>query len=282
MRWPEAEPDMWGRLFYSWFPIRRRVVLENMRRVFEGRIDARGLQRLAQRFYGHFCRSMFDMLRMIWMTDDELRRRMRIRGAEHLRRASEANRGVLILTGHFGSWEFAPVAAILGFQQYRGRFHFIRKTLGPVLERILFGRFARAGLGVIPKHGGSDQILDALSRNDAVAFLLDQHSSPGSKNGIAVEFFGRPAGTNRSLAMIAALTEAPVVPATSYREANGMHVMEFFPAVERIRCEDPEREIYENTRRYNEVLESFVLAHPEQWFWFHRRWKDELEPRRPG
>jgi len=247
------------------------VVLENMRRVFPG-FDDRELRVLAECFYSHFGRSLFEMLRMSWMTDSEIRRHIRVEGKENLQRAAELGRGILILTGHFGSWEFAPVAAILGWPQYRGRFHFIRKSLGRVLESVLFGRFERAGLGVIPKRGGLDRILDALAKNDAVAFLLDQHASPSS-TGIAVEFFGRPAGTNRSLAMIAALSGAPVVPATSYRRPDGDHVMEFHPAIPWIHRDDPQDEIRENTRRYNQVLERFVLAHPEQWFWFHRRWK---------
>lgn len=267
---------MIGGILYHWLPVRRRIVLENLRQVFP-RAGEPEIRRLAQRFYGHFWTSVLEMIRLPFMSDDDVRRRVRVVGEEHLYRANREGRGALILTGHFGSWEVAPIGAMMKYQRYRGRFFFIRKTLGPVLERVLFGRFHRAGLGVIPKHGGLQQVLDALARNHAVVFLMDQHSSPGSKNGIAVEFFGRLAGTNRSLAMLAATTDAPVIPATSWREPDGTHVMEFRAPLERIRCDDPEREIYLNTRKYNEVLEEMVLEHPEQWFWFHRRWKAELD-----
>lgn len=269
----ESKPSLMGRILFRWLPMRRRVVLENLRTAFGSVLDDARIRRAAERFYGHFWKSLVEMARLYWMSDDDIRRHMRIRGREHLEAAAAIGRGVLLLTGHFGSWEFAPVAAILAWPQYRGRFHFVRKNLDPLTERILFGRFRRAGLGVIPKRGGLQQILDALGRNDAVAFLLDQHASPGSRNGVAVEFFGRPAGTYRSLAMIAALTGAPVVPATSWREPDGSHVMEFLPALKWIHRDDPEDEIVANTRGYNRVLERFVTAHPEQWFWFHRRWK---------
>jgi KDO2-lipid IV(A) lauroyltransferase len=88
-----------------------------------------------------------------------------------------------------------------------------------------------------------------------------------------LEFFGHPAGTFRSLAIIALATGAPVVPAASWREPDGCHVLRFEEALSLIECDDADEAIRRNTRAYNAVLERLVLRHPEQWFWVHRRWK---------
>jgi KDO2-lipid IV(A) lauroyltransferase len=101
---------------------------------------------------------------------------------------------------------------------------------------------------------------------------MDQHNKVGAK-AVAVEFFGKKAGTHRSLALVARQSGAPVIPAVGYRRPNGRHVMKFHPPLEWINAEHHREEIYLNTLVYNQVLERFVLDHPDQWFWMHRRWK---------
>lgn len=267
-------PERLGRMMASFFPVRLNVILRNLRQVYGSRLDAKRTREIVEGFYAHFLRSLWEWFAMKFWPDEKIRNMITVKGEEHVLKAAELNRGVIFLTGHFGSWEFAPAAAIRHWQQYKGRFHFIRKKLHPkILEKAIFGSFYSAGIGVIPKRGSLDQILDTLGRNEAVVFLMDLHTSLKPKDGIPVPFFGRQAGTSRSLAVIAATTGAPVLPATSWREPDGHHVMEFFAPLDWIRKDDADEELLANTRRYNEVLEQFVLAHPEQWWWFHRRWK---------
>ena len=108
-------------------------------------------------------------------------------------------------------------------------------------------------------------------RATLVVFPFDQHARP--PDGIAVDFFGQPAGTFKSLAIIALATGAPVLPAASWREPDGWHVLRFEDPVPPVECDNVNEEIRRNTRAYNAVLERLILRHPEQWFWVHRRWK---------
>lgn len=63
-----------------------------------------------------------------------------------------AEKGVLVVTGHFGNWEFAPLGGVLNFKEFKGQFHFIRRTLRfKFIERIMFKNYYQAGLNVIPK-----------------------------------------------------------------------------------------------------------------------------------
>jgi len=124
---------------------------------------------------------------------------------------------------------------------------------------------------VIGKRGSLDQILDLLGRGDVIVFPFDQHAGP--PDGIEVDFFGHPAWTFKSLAIIAMATGAPVMPATSWREADGSHVLRFNEPMMPIESDNPNEAIRVNTRAYNAALEKLILARPEQWYWVHRRWK---------
>jgi KDO2-lipid IV(A) lauroyltransferase len=114
-------------------------------------------------------------------------------------------------------------------------------------------------------------MLDRLAAGDAIVFPFDQHARP--PDGIEVDFFDQPAWTFKSLAIIALATGAPVLPATSWREPDGRHVLRFEEPIAPIECENTGEAIRRNTRAYNAALERMIVRRPEQWYWVHRRWK---------
>jgi KDO2-lipid IV(A) lauroyltransferase len=71
-----------------------------------------------------------------------------------------------------------------------------------------------------------------------------------------------------------------VIPASSWREPDGTHVLRFEEPLPVLTGGDPDEEIRRNTRAYNQALERLVLRRPEQWWWVHRRWKPLRERRK--
>jgi KDO2-lipid IV(A) lauroyltransferase len=197
---------------------------------------------------------------------------VRVENLDAFVKAQAQGKGILVLTGHFGNWEVATIAGIGNYPEVQGRFHFVRRPVKPPwLERIVTRRFNQAGFGVFPKRGSLDAMLEKLEQGDAIVFPFDQHAQP--PDGIESEFFGHPAWTFKSLAIIALATGAPVLPATSWREPDGRHVLRFEDALSPIEHENTGEAIRINTRAYNAKLEELVLRRPEQWYWMHRRWK---------
>jgi len=268
----QADAPLAGRLIYRLFPLRRRVILENLHRVFGAAVPEAEIIGLAQAHYAHLWRLAGEFVRFRWLSEQKKSALIRVDNVEALARALERGKGALILTGHFGNFEVATIAGLRHFPHMRGRFHFIRRAIRPRwLDALVNRRFRQGGFGVVGKRGSLDVILERLEAGDLVVFPFDQHASP--PDGIAVDFFGHPAGTFKSLAIMALATGAPVVPASSWREPDGSHVLRFEEALPLIECDKVNEEIRRNTRAYNAMLEILVLRHPEQWFWVHRRWK---------
>lgn len=263
-----------GRFIYRYLPYRKRVILSNIDNVYGEQLQSHQKTRLAQAFYSHLATSFKEMISLRFLSEKQLCERVDVKGHERLLEIAAEGRGVLVLTGHFGNWEFAPLGGILNFKQFKGQFHFIRRMLGnKKIERILFRRYYRAGLNVIPNKNSLQHVCEALDKNHAVVFVLDQHASLANRDGVAAEFFGKKAGTYRSLASFARHTGVPVVPAAGYRLKNGRHVLEFFEPIEWKDYETTQESIYRNTLAYNQALERIILANPEQWLWLHKRWK---------
>lgn len=268
-----------GRLFYHLLPLRRDVIVGNLSRVYGDTLDPAGIRALAQAHYGHLARLFGEFIRFRWLSAREKAALVRIENLDAFIAAQALGKGTLILTGHFGNWEVSTIAGIGHYPEVKGRFHFVRRAVKPAwLDRLVTRRFNEAGFGVFPKRGSLDAMLDTLAKGDFIVFPFDQHANP--PDGIESEFFGHPAWTFKSLAIIALATGAPVLPATSWREPDGRHVLRFEEALLPIEHENTTEAIRINTRAYNAKLEELVLRRPEQWYWVHRRWKS-VPRRRP-
>jgi KDO2-lipid IV(A) lauroyltransferase len=129
----------------------------------------------------------------------------------------------------------------------------------------------RSGVELITRRRGLREILDALRQGRLVGILLDQNVSRGQ--GAFVPFFGVPASTSRSLAVIALRTGAPVLPVFIRRQPDGRHRVEIEPAL----AAPPDGDVVAFTASFNGAIEAAIRKAPEQWFWLHRRWKTRPE-----
>ena len=268
----QIEVPLSGRLAYRLLPFRRRVVLDNLELVFGDTLSKEQITQMAEAHYAHIWRLMVEFLSFPLMSRSRRAQLARVENEQVLRAAYARGKGVLLLTGHFGNFEVATAAGIMSFPEAHGRFHFVRRPFKPRwLDDIVNRRSRRLGFGSLSKQGSLDLFIERLEAGDLVVFPFDQYAA--GRDGIQVEFFGYPAGTVRSLAIIARATGAPVVPAATWRERDGHHVLRFEEPLTPIECDDYDEEIRRNTRAYNAMLERLILRHPEQWWWMHRRWK---------
>jgi KDO2-lipid IV(A) lauroyltransferase len=248
------------------------VIVDNLRRVFGASVPTPDIERLAQAHYAHLWQLGREFVRFRWLSRERKRALVRVEGLDTFIDAFRAGKGVLILTGHFGNWEVATVAGIERYPEVRGRFHFVRRPIKPRwLDALVTRRFGAAGFGVVAKRGSLEKIVALLEQGDVIVFPFDQYA--GGADGMDVEFFGEAAGTFKSLAVIALATGAPVLPAASWRNADGTHVLRFDEAVAPVDVPNANESIARTTRAYNAALERLILRHPEQWWWVHRRFR---------
>lgn len=266
--------SMVGRFVYHFLPYRRGVIVDNIKRAYGARVSASQVEQLAKAHYTHLAKLLGELISFRFMSLKARAQRVRVDGVPELTQAFFAEKGIIILTGHFGNFEVSTVSGIEHFPQVKGRIHFLRRPIKPKwLSDFLTKRFNQAGFGVVGRRGSLDEIVTILEKGDAIVFPFDQYAR--RPEGIEIPFFDVPAGTHKSMAVIAMATDSPVMPAASWREPDGTHVLKFWPPLKPIEHDDVGQEIRLNTAQYNEALEQLVLAHPEQWWWVHRRWKNQ-------
>jgi len=200
-----------GQIAYACLPLRQDVVLSNMRRAFSDRLCEAEIRDLAQAFYSHFTLSLWEFFTIALRTPAAHAKMVRIEHPEIFFNVLEARRGLILLGGHTGNWSVALTALILHYPELCGRISVLVRPFRPAwLQRLFWRRFQEAGINILEKRRSMKAILQRLAANQAVGFVMDQHASP--QEAVQVDFFGRPAWTFRSLAVIARRSGAAIVP----------------------------------------------------------------------
>ncbi|HSJ23187.1 MAG TPA: lysophospholipid acyltransferase family protein [Longimicrobiales bacterium] len=251
--------------------IKRDVAERNLRLAFP-EASAEWVRRTAEASYGHLGRETLAMLRLSWMSRDDVLERTRIVDEAPARAHYEEGRGLVIVTGHLGNWEIGGAA--VAARDYNVAAVAKRASNPLFYERIMAAR-ARLGLRVIDFANATRASLRALRDGQVVALAADQHSGAG----IWVPFFGRPAATFRGPAVMALRTAAPMYLAVCLRQADGSYEITL-DQVDTTPTGDMEADVRRVTTSWVQSLEAAVRAHPEQYLWQHRRWREP--PRHAG
>jgi KDO2-lipid IV(A) lauroyltransferase len=184
-------------------------------------------------------------------------------GLEILDQALAEGKGALLLTLHLGHGDLACAALSLrGYPIVMVSKFFKAKWLND----LWFGMRARLGTKFVPPRDSSYALLKGLKTGHAVVIPLDQFTGPPI--GVRTHFFGVETGTAAGLAVMAERSKAPVLSCYTCRQPDGRHGVNI---VREVPAGDATPEVV--TQRFNDELESFVRAHPDQWMWIHRRWK---------
>lgn len=260
----------------AWFfsdvlPLRRKVVLENLRQAFPDWPEAR---------YRRVTRQMWEHLFLLALEvahtprkihDTNWRHFVALRGEKPLVRLLLSNRPTVIVTGHIGNFEVGGyILGILGFPTYT-----VARTLdNPFLNDFVDGFRGQTGQYIIPKNGGYDQIMQVMDVGGTLTLLSDQHA--GDK-GCWVDFFGRPASAHKAIALLALESDAVLAVSGVHRLGRGMRFELGVSAMfdPRRPQEDGLGNVRGLTQWYTHQLEAIISETPQQYWWLHRRWREK-------
>ncbi len=245
----------------------REIVLSNLAASFPEK-DQGWVERTAAACFAHLGQVALEIPRLVRLSPREVLARTRHHGLEHLEAAQAKGRGVLLLTGHIGNWEWASLASGL---VVKGACLVARPLDWPPAEKLVNYWRTKSGNTVAPKSRSARQLVRELKRNGIVATLLDQNVD--WYDGEWVDFFGRPACSNKGLALLAMHAKAPVLTYHNFRAVDGLFDVFFGPEIPLVETGDKTRDVWDNTQNYTNALERIIRQKPEQWFWMHQRWK---------
>jgi Kdo2-lipid IVA lauroyltransferase/acyltransferase len=255
---------------------RKGIAFENIKTSLGESLGKRDLSRVNRKFLLHFSQMLFELPHIFRMDQDNLKEYVTFSNEETLIKAVSKGKGVFILTGHLGNWEILSAAASIRF----GNTSVVARPFdNEELDDLMTSLRSRFGTEIITKQKAMRKLLNAIQRKRIIGILLDQNVD--WYEGACVTFFNRWACTNKGLALLALRTGAPVIPAFALRRKDGRYRIIIGNEIPLIKTGDKTKDIEENTALYTQIIEDFIRKYPEQWFWFHNRWKTRPSCRLP-
>ena len=196
-----------------------------------------------------------------------LNERVELEWLDEVKKLLALGRGVVFATSHCGNWELlggalaeagVPLVAVGMKQKESGSDRFITENRSLVGMHVTYKNDVR-------------EMFRMLKEGWAIGLLMDQDVS--ARDGIVIDWFGRPTNFAQGPATLARHQGLPIIPIYITRLPDGRHRGIIHAPIPVSRTKDKKADILEATRAVGRVLEEHIRRHPEEWFWLHDRWK---------
>jgi KDO2-lipid IV(A) lauroyltransferase len=250
-----------------------RLVKKNLDIAFPNKTREE-IETLRQAIYTHFSSVFLEIIYLfVKRKPGKILKPIEVVNLRFLEDALEKKKGVIVFSGHFGNWELIPY--ILSRELDRPVNSIARKMDNPLVEKKVKQFREFMGSALIYKQNSIRTILNRLNKNGIVYLLIDQHTI--KREAVTVEFFKEPVWAVPSVSQLHIRKDIPALPVFIHYDRDRI-VLEIMEEITFTRSDDQAGDIRRLTQQCITLIEEKINRHPEQWFWFHDRWKNRLDP----
>jgi len=167
-------------LIYYVFGYRKRVVNHNLRLVFPDKTED-DIKRIRKKFYHHLCDMFLEMAKTMSISENELKKRFKIKNPEEFKRLESLNKSIILIFGHYASWEWSIV--IQNYINFKGLAVY-KKLANPHFDKLVRNIRSKFNTALISTKETIGYITDLEKNNikSITGFISDQ--SPKVTNDV--------------------------------------------------------------------------------------------------
>ena len=244
----------------------RQAVETNLQVIFPD-YPPKTIRCLSTGTFENFAKYLVDFFRFRILDKEYVARNVSVENINYLDEARASGKGVIILTAHLGNWELGGVVvALLGYPLWV----VARPHKHMSVDRFFNRQRESTGLKVIPLGRAARLCLNLLKNKGLIALAGDIDFY---KNGVCVDFFGRPVVLPYGPAVFALKTGALIVPGFMLRNPDDSFTLRFERPITPVSTGDRDKDISRLADNYKVVMEGHIRRYPQQWYMFRRFWK---------
>jgi Kdo2-lipid IVA lauroyltransferase/acyltransferase len=201
-------------------------------------------------------------------THEDVQHLVELDGRGIFEQAHAQGKGMLLFTGHFGSWEvFNLLPLAFGYPMHL----LVRRMDNPKVEAYVDSIRKVFGGTTLDKTKSARAMFRLLENGEMLGVMADLNTQ--EREGVFVDFFGIPASTTTSIARLALKTNAVVMPVFAvWNEAKHKYIVHIEPPIVFPDCGNTDETVRVLTQNVTAAVEKYVRQYPEQWMWIHKRW----------
>lgn len=251
-------------ILYHLLGYRKKVVFGNLERSFPDKDEAE-IEKIGSDFYRHFCDLIFESIRMFRMGEAEILQRSIVTNPAFVRDLEKRNKSVILVAGHYNSWEMEGVAFPLHTSMpVKALYSPIKNTF---LEKVMMESREKHGLEMTPKHKSVEMF---SASKEPTVYLFGADQSPSSrKKTFWMDFLSQETAVAFGTEKLAKEFDCIVVYGEIQKVKRSYYAMTFHAVTY-----DPQSEEHGAiTQKHVRILEEIIKKEPQYWLWTHRRWK---------
>jgi len=247
------------RFFYYFDFWRKKIVFKNLDIAFPEK-DRKEKVKIAKNFYKNFLKFFEDVI--IFNKNPDLLN-IKIKNRFFLEKVLKLNEPVIFVTAHFGNWEILP--KYISYQYKKSIAVVMRKIDHPKIDAFFKKVRGDSNIKIIKKNNIKEVVKVLKEDKGLVGILIDQYI--GNRKNPEIIFF-KKTRFNSAVSRLAKSLNAIVLPIFIYIERD-KYIIEF---KEYRRFGNTT--IEEFTKWQANIIENMIKKYPEQYYWFHNRWKN--------
>ncbi len=248
---------------------RKDVVRTNLKNAFPEKTDAER-KLIEKKFYRFLADMMLETIKMSTMSAKDFEKRVKLTVPEVIQNHLNNNKSVLIVSGHYGNWEWGSVRHSTYYNEL------LLVIFKPLTDKNFENYFnkirSRFGAVTVPMKLTLRKIIEYKDEKFCIGFAGDQTPVKGEARYFTT-FLNQPTAVFLGVEKIAKMTNHPVVFGNMERVRRGYYECWFKTLFENPK----EAAEYEITEAHTKALEEVIKARPEFWLWSHKRWKFKPE-----
>ncbi len=263
--------------FMAWIVYRldkkhRKIIKTNLDFAYGDSLNISEKMRIEKKCYKNLVYFLADFVKNQGITKEELSAKVEFENSEILKDAIKKGKKIILITAHYGNWELISfcIAAFFGSVTGVGR-----KLEDSSMDKILRKNREQFDIKVIEKRGAMRGMIKTLRKNRILGLLVDQNTA--ENEGVLVDFFDKKARQTHSTAILSRKMNALIIPAFITTNDYKKYKITFYDKIEPIKSENAKEDIQKMTQLQADIIEKAIRKKPDEWFWFHKRWKNQYE-----
>ena len=244
---------------------RRAVTRRNLQNAFPER-PVKEIVEIEKAFYRHFCDYVVETLKLMHISDKQMRCHMRFTNPELIEQLRADGRPIFLYLGHQCNWEYVISITMWTHPDFQAVqiYHLLKnKSMDKVMYR-LRSRFNSVG---VPQKQALRAVLTMIreGKQPLLGLIADQRP-PRNPEPEWMEFLNQDTPIITGGEVMGRKLNAHFVYGSMRCVRRGYYELTFLP------IEPVEGEEYGYSKQYMRMLEKDIIAQPHMWLWTHNRW----------
>jgi len=259
-----------GTLAYHISKKYRKVAHDNLTYAFDGKMSDKEIDKITRYSFKNLMFNFLHLMELRHMSKEELTKKVTVQNKKAVDRVHAQGRAVIYITSHYCSWELGgaslgalvePLAAVY------------RKLKNSQYEQWLLEARASFGNTNLEKTNVVKPLIRLIKKGRASGLLIDTNMN--KREGVIVNFMGKPIRQTSTAAYLARKFDAAIIPVTIRTDDEENYTLMLFDEIPVEKTDDADADVLKATQLQADWLTHIITKEPKFWFWLHRRWKSD-------